>query len=414
MMEDYLKEVRVGPEKRASAESPSLLIRCCNADYRGMRPVRRDRSRSDLFALIALACGGLVLLAAIASPYWKDVALGHTDYLSFYAGGRLAFTPNLYDPPHAMAEQLRAAHVMGKGTYFIRMPWCAAAIWPLARLPYLTGQYIWEALLLAGLVAFVALWPRPSFPVRVAILCYSFPALMSLRMGQDPPLLLALMAIALVLVYRGKPVIAGLVLSLALAKFHLFLPLYPAVLFARRWRFASGLFSGTAILLAVNFLVGGFDWPQRYLAAIADPAITPAVTITPSLYYYVPGTPQMRNLVVAAVGIAMMALYLRIARAKVELLIAAAPVAILPLLPHAGSYDCLLLTPLALYALNKGSLPAKIAGALLLIPATYFVAWSVPSCAILVPILDIMLLALCAMPAKTLVEVDTYQIESTA
>ena len=380
-----------------------------------MRAVRNDRSRRDLFALIALACGGLVLLAVIAGPYWKDVALGHTDYLSFYAGGRLAFTPDLYDPPHAMAEQLRAAHVMGKGTYYTRMPWFAAAMWPLARLPYLTGQFIWEALLLAGLVVFVVLWPRPSLPVRVAILCYSVPALMSLRMGQDPPLLLALMAISLVLLFRGKPVIAGLVLSLTLAKFHLFLPLYPAVIFARRWRFASGLFSGTAILLAVNFLVSGSDWPHRYLVAITDPVVTPGVIITPSLFYAIPGTPQMRNLIVAVVGIAMMALYLRIAREKVELLIAAAPVAILPLLPHAGSYDCLLLTPLALYALDKGSRPAKIAGVLLLIPVTYFVAWSIPSCAILVPILDIMLLALCAIPANApeLVEEESYQIEST-
>jgi hypothetical protein len=110
-----------------------------------------------------------------------------------------------------------------------------------------------------------------------------------------------------------------------------------------------------------------------------------------------------------------MALYLRIAREKVELLIAAAPVAILPLLPHAGSYDCLLLTPLALYALDRGSRSAKIAGVLLLIPVTYFVAWSVSWGAILIPILDIMLLALCAMPAKAreAVDVESYQIVST-
>jgi len=380
------------------------LILRRSADYSGVEAIQNDaaasRRRRDLFALIVLACGGLALLAVIATPYWKDVALGHTDYLSFYAGGRLAFTPDLYDPPHAMAEQLRAAGVMGKGTYYTRMPWFAAAMWPLARLPYFTGQFIWEALLLAGLLAFVVLWPRPSFPVRAAILCYSVPALMSLRMGQDPPLLLALMAISLVLLYRGKPVIAGLVLSLTLAKFHLFLPLFPAVLFARRWRFASGLFGGTAMLLAANFLVSGPTWPRTYLAAITDPVVTPGVIITPSLFYAIPDTPQMRNLVVAVVGLVMMALYLRIAREKVELLIAAAPVAILPLLPHAGSYDCLLLTPLALYALDRGSKPAKIAGVLLLIPVTYFAAWSFPSGAILIPILDIMLLALCAMPLK--------------
>jgi hypothetical protein len=358
----------------------------------------------------------LVLLAVIASPYWKDVALGHTDYLSFYAGGRLAFTPSLYDAPHAMAEQLRAAHVMGKGTYFIRMPWFAAAMWPLARLPYLTGQFIWEGMLVAGVVAFIGLWPRPSVAVRVATLCYSLPALTSLRMGQDPPLLLALMAIALMLLYRGKPVLAGLLLSLTLAKFHLFLPLYPAALFARRWRLASGLFSGTAILLVVCFFVGGFDWPQRYLAVLADPATTPVVSITPSVYYTIPGPPKARNLVLAAIGIALMVLYLRIAREKVELLIAAAPVATLPLLPHAGSYDCLLLTPLALYALDRGSRPAKIAGALLLIPVTYFVAWSVPSCSILIPILDILLLGLFALPARTpeIVAIDHYHTASTS
>src|SRR6202021_1395680 len=99
-------------------------------------------------------------------------------------------------------------------------------------------------------------------------------------------------------------------------------------------------------------------------------------------------------------GIVLMTLYLRLARQKVELLIAAAPVAILPLLPHAGSYDCVLLTPLALYALDKGSLAAKIAATLLLLPVTYIVAWSVPSFAILIPLLDILLLGFCALPAK--------------
>jgi hypothetical protein len=160
--------------------------------------------------------------------------------------------------------------------------------------------------------------------------------------------------------------------------------------------------------------VSGLDWPQRYLVAITNPAVTPGVIITPSLFYAIPGTPQLRNLVVAVVGIILMVLYLRIAREKVELLIAAAPVAILPLLPHAGSYDCLLLTPLALYALDKGSRPAKIAGALLLIPVTYLVAWSVPSCAILIPLLDIMLLAFCAVPVKApeLLKGESYQIVS--
>lgn len=359
-----------------------------------------SQKRADLFALIALACGGLVLLAVIASPYWHDVALGHTDFLAFYAGGRLAFSQGLYDPQQAMAEQLRAAHVMGEGTYFIRMPWFAAAMWPLARLPYIPAQFLWQALLIGGLVAFVVLWPRPSLAIRATILCYSLPALMSLRMGQDVPLLLACMAASLALLHRGRPLIAGMVLSLTLAKFHLFLPLFPAVLFARRWKFAAGLFSGSAFLIAASFLVGGPEWPRRFLAAIADPATTPRVVVTPSFYYLLHGSP----LAIATLALVLTILYLRVARGDVEFLIAAAPVVILPLLPHAGAYDCLLLAPLAMLALDKGSRPAKVAGALLLIPVTYFVAWSVSSCAMLIPFLDVVLLALCAIPSPNRVD----------
>ena len=397
------------------------------------------RSRRDLFALIALACGGLALLAVISQPYWSRVTMGHTDFLSFYAGGRLAFTPGLYDPPQSMAEQIRAAHVSSEGTYFIRMPWFAAAMWPLARLPYVPAQLIWQALLFAGLTAFVAFWPRPSLALRAAILCFSLPALISILMGQDVPLLLASMAVSLALLRRGRPLLAGLVLSLTLAKFHLFLPLFPAVLFARRWRFSAGLFGGTSLLLAASFLVSGADWPRRFLTALKDqpevwwvgadrfrkansapecgdcsstcctstaspskpflislkdPAITPSISTAPSFYYLIHGTPAVRNLAMAALGAVLMILYLRMARKNVEFLIAAAPAVILPLLPHAGAYDGLLLTPLAMLALEAGSREAKIAGALLLIPVTYFAAWSVSSLSMLIPLLDVALLGL--------------------
>jgi hypothetical protein len=388
----------------------SLFVSRRDADDQGVQSSRKNpskaRERRDLFALIALACGGLMLMAAMSRSQWHDVALGHTDFLSFYAGGRLAFTPGLYDPQQAMAEQLCAADVMGEGTYFIRLPWFAAAMWPLARLPYIPAQAIWQGLLIAGLVTFVVLWPRPSIALRVTLLCYSLPALMSLRMGQDVPLLIACMAVSLALLQRGKPLIAGLVLSLTLAKFHLFLPLFPAVLFARRWRFAAGLFSGAAMLIATSFAVGGPQWPQKFLAAIGDPAVTPRVVVTPSFYYAIPGSPAVHNLIVAGIGMVLMFLYLRMTRRSVEhnveLLVAGAPVVILPLLPHAGAYDCLLLAPLAMSALAAGSRPAKIAGGLLLIPIPYFVAWSVSSWAMLIPILDVALLALCALPSLAL------------
>jgi len=70
---------------------------------------------------------------------------------------------------------------------------------------------------------------------------------------------------------------------------------------------------------------------------------------------------------------------------------------------------------LALTALDAGSREAKIAAALLLIPITYFVAWSVSSWSMLIPVLDIALLALCALPATVpeAAAVEPYQIAST-
>jgi hypothetical protein len=141
--------------------------------------------------------------------------------------------------------------------------------------------------------------------------------------------------------------------------------------------------------------VSGPGWPQRFLAAIGDPATTPRVIMTPSFFYLFHGSP----LAIGALGIVLMILYFRIARQDIEFLIAAAPVVILPLLPHAGAYDCLLLTPLAMTALDKGSRQAKITAALLLLPVTFFLAWSVSSLLVLIPILDVALLTLCAIPS---------------
>ena len=80
---------------------------------------------------------------------------------------------------------------------------------------------------------------------------------MSFQIAQDPALLLAVMAISLYLIRKNELLIAGLVLSLVLAKFHLFLPLFPAVLLARRWKFAAGFYGGSAFLVGISFLVDG-------------------------------------------------------------------------------------------------------------------------------------------------------------
>jgi hypothetical protein len=78
------------------------------------------------------------------------------------------------------------------------------------------------------------------------------------------PFFLALMAASVLLLVRGRPFAAGLVMALCGIKFHLFL-LLPLVIFRRKlWRFAGGLAAGGAALLAASFAAGGWRWPIEY------------------------------------------------------------------------------------------------------------------------------------------------------
>ena len=77
--------------------------------------------------------------------------------------------------------------------------------------------------------------------------------------------MLVWVAVALRLHQSNRAFLAGLVLSLCLAKFH-FLVFLPLVIVAqRRWRFGVGFLSGAAALVALSFAVQGPSWPGDYL-----------------------------------------------------------------------------------------------------------------------------------------------------
>ena len=334
--------------------------------------------RLDTLSLLVLALGGFTLMATMVSGGWHHMFAGETDFLSFYAGGKLAFSPGLYDLRQVTAIQEGVG--IGLGLCFIRMPWFAAAVWPLAHLSYHAAFWIWQGLLVGGFAVFLFLWPKPALQWRLVIVGWSLTSMMSFQIAQDPALLLAVMAISLHLIRKNEPLIAGLVLSLVLAKFHLFLPLFPAVLLARRWKFAAGLYSGSAFLVGISFLVDGHDWIQRFVSATSNGI---EMVKPPSLYPWLGA-----HLVLFGIAaVAILGAYLWRASHDLEFLIAAAPVAIIPLLSHVGMYDCPLLLPVAMVALARGSRTAKVLGFLLVCPFTYFlhftwIAWLVPVVAV--------------------------------
>ena len=196
-----------------------------------------------------------------------------TDFLSFFTGGRLAVSPELYSE----AAMRRIQKDIGYSRDFfpyVRLPWCALALYPLTALPFPLALTFWRALNLLAVAGFVLFWEPPR--IRALLACaWSFPLLINLSLGQDVPLLLFCLALSLFLLRRSWPVAAGLVLALLSAKFHLFL-LLPLLLARRRlFKVFLGLAAGGLALAAMSFMAAGPDWPVKYAHLILSDMVNP-------------------------------------------------------------------------------------------------------------------------------------------
>ena len=213
-------------------------------------------------AALSLAILSLVAFASLPAVRWEG------DFLSFYAGAKLAGSPYLYSPGHVHAIQAPYEQHPAELRAFVRPPFYAVLLWPLGKLPYRVALAVWQVLNLAALAWFIYFWsPHPlSFP----LCCFCFPVWISLAYGQDMPLVLGVMAVSVFLLMRGRGFLAGLVIALCAVKFHFFL-LLPLVVFRKRlWRFGFGAAVGGAGLLGLSFAVAGWNWPAQYFALVKE------------------------------------------------------------------------------------------------------------------------------------------------
>ena len=85
---------------------------------------------------------GIVFLCALDLPYRHDILLGHNDFSTFYAGAKLARTPALYN--HEIVRRtVRAGWPDSpEQEVYLRAPFYAVLLSPLAALPYRTALLI--------------------------------------------------------------------------------------------------------------------------------------------------------------------------------------------------------------------------------------------------------------------------------
>ena len=325
-----------------------------------------------------------VALGSMVSPQARN-----HDFLNLYTGASLALDGH-FSRLHDIEVQLGRERSIVPATEalvpYVRPHFHAALLAPLALMPFATAFWVWlglQALVYAG----AGWWAQRRFGGETLVWWSLFlPGAIGIAHGQDSALMLAIVTAGFALSERGRPVVAGLVWSLLLMKFHLCLGLAVALLAARMWRQAGGFAAGGLALSAASLALGGVTGANAYIAMLTNPALE---RLSPAPQKMVNFQGLAANLgfdggwtlaLGAAAGLAMVALAAW--KSPMRLALAAGIGGGLLAVPHVYVYDLtVLFLPLMLLMDGFNSGPVRWMAALLLAPvATFLVLFEPPWC----------------------------------
>lgn len=216
-----------------------------------------------------MAAASCFAVALALGPHFGDQILnGQNDFLAMYAGAKLAFSDQLYNPDAIRQVQVDSASATAEVMRFNRLPGYAMVLSPLGLLPYLPAYFVWQAVNFAAVIGAVAVWPygRPLF---ASVLAVCLPLYIGFANGQDVPFLIFGIAAAFRLMEGGRPGWAGFALGICLLKFH-FLWAVPLVLLRHdKHRTMGGIALAGLALTLPGFLVNA-AWPADYYASIVS------------------------------------------------------------------------------------------------------------------------------------------------
>ena len=395
-----------------NADDPNMPRLGQSTPPAGRKP-RQRTSWLDAAVITVAALVSLGFMAVLLAPHTERTLRGANDFAPLYSGPHLLETGDLYNHERLLDVSRRLTGMSSPEQGYIRLPFHAALLWPLSRLPYERAYLVWELASLAAVATFLFLWRLPSRSSALLFSCLSIPVFSALLNGQDSTFLLLFVAAAAALLQRSRPFAAGLIWSLCAIKVHLFL-LTPIFIIARReWRFAQGLLSGGAALAALSFAAAGRNWPVAFFESAANPAFSPGLSHTPTLHgtlSFVPGGAVLETFAVLCV-VACVWMVCR----RADLYLALAAVLAGGILTSVHSYlpDLSLLLPAALAAtaLARTRLSRLTSLALLTPPVALTVTYGFPYSAIVV---FLMLLLLGSLTAEAWTRAPEANQESSA
>jgi hypothetical protein len=223
------------------------------------------RIPSRRFWLWGVVCG--VFGAAITS---NTPSAGYVDFPQFWAAGRTVGTLDLLD------RARHGAWEAANGVTPDLFPYTPGTAWlfaPFAAFPMATGFWLHAAVMtvLVGLAGFVA---ARTFGLQgrvglVAAFAWG-PCMVSVAFGQNAPLALLLVVIAIAGLRRDDDTLAGLGVGLLLYKPTVAIPLLGLLLLRRRWRALglAGLAAAAWYLASVAATAGDWLWPVHLIDAL--------------------------------------------------------------------------------------------------------------------------------------------------
>lgn len=335
-------------------------------------------SRGTAFGLVVAALG-LLFWAAIGSTVIRLAF--QRDFLNLYTGGVLARTghfSDLYD--FRLQTAIQDSLVPGLPVHFpfVRPPFYALMLAPLSLLPIQIAFPVWIGLQTCGMFG-VWVWAWRRFGPESMVYCAFFlPASLGIAHGQDCIILLLEMLAVWLLMERKLDFVAGLILGLALFKFHLFLLLPLAILLRRRWRLLGGYAVGGTSLAVFSVLLVGEAGVRGYWELLMRKDL---ISLSPS--------PEMMVCMNAiAVNLGIDQIWFRVMLLAIPIGIAlwstwrtederrwfwSAVIGSMLLSPHTFEYDVSsLLIPGLLVAFAGPDKLTRIMGAVVLMPLAYF------------------------------------------
>ena len=255
-----------------------------HAGFESVTAAQTSKTWEKVVSLGLLATGFVALVLALwPSESRRDGFAGHNDFAAFYVGAKLAGSSDLYSSEANARVLARFVGMRSKAVRYLRLPFYALLLKPLAALPYRAAYLIFQALSLAALVGAVGLLARGDTAVLL-LACMSMPMAATLLFGQD----VGLVALAYAAFYRlsqqGRGFPAGLALSLCLLKFHLFPLTALALLVRSEWPVVRGAVVGCGILLALSFTAGGAGWSSAFWNLMWSPQVSPGAQSMPNLH----------------------------------------------------------------------------------------------------------------------------------